>query len=251
MWGLLHGWRLAGDARQLARHGALRPFETHPDLPAPARMLARLLRFGTGAPVTPDYAGGLKACGPAAVKLGQALATRPDLVGDAVAADLAALQDDLPPARWQDVEAVLEQALPGGWRAHFSAIDEQPTGSASVAQVHRAVLLDGRAVALKVLRPNVEAEFAAAIASYAWAAARLERLGGEFERLRLQQAHELVFPQPVQAARHQVVHQVIARSHPPEDVADGARLLLWCNIAKAQRHKCIGIGRCRIGRRPA
>ena len=184
MWGLLHGWRLAGDARQLARHGALRPFETHPDLPAPARMLARLLRFGTGAPVTPDYAGGLKACGPAAVKLGQALATRPDMVGDAVAADLAALQDDLPPARWQDVEAVLEQALPGGWRAHFSAIDEQPTGSASVAQVHRAVLLDGRAVALKVLRPNVEAEFAAAIASYAWAAARLERLGGEFERLR-------------------------------------------------------------------
>ena len=78
MNGLAHGWRLAKDARRLARHGVLRPFETLPDVPAPARLMAKLLRLGTRAPLTPDYAGGLKDCGPAAVKLGQALATRPD-----------------------------------------------------------------------------------------------------------------------------------------------------------------------------
>ena len=50
-------------------------------MPGPARLGAKLLRLGTGAPGLPDYAGGLKSCGPAAVKLGQALATRPDLVG--------------------------------------------------------------------------------------------------------------------------------------------------------------------------
>ena len=69
MPGLAHGWRLLGDARRLAGHGALRPFETHPDVPGPARLGAKLLRLGTGAPGLPDYAGGLKSCGPAAVKL--------------------------------------------------------------------------------------------------------------------------------------------------------------------------------------
>lgn len=184
MRALAHGWRLAGDARRLARHGALRPFERNPDVPAPARMLARALRLGSGAPEVPDFAGGLRACGPAAVKLGQALATRPDLVGEAAAADLRRLQDNLPPAPWAAVEAELDAALPGGWRAHFRTIEQTPAGAASIAQVHRAERLDGQAVALKLLRPGVEAEFERALASYAWAAAELERMGGEFARLK-------------------------------------------------------------------
>ena len=182
-----HAVRLLGDARRLARHGALRPFETHADVPAGLRLLARLLRLGSGAPETPDFAGGLRACGPAAIKLGQALATRPDLVGEAVAADLRRLQDDLAPAPWESIEQELDRALPGGWKAHFAHVRPEPAGSASVAQVHEAVTHQGERLALKVLRPGIEERFASAISSYTWAAAQLERMGGEFARLRPRQ----------------------------------------------------------------
>ncbi|MGL6042930.1 MAG: AarF/UbiB family protein [Sandaracinobacteroides sp.] len=184
MSSLTHAWRLLGAARRLARHGVLRPFERNLDVPGGARLAARLLRLGTSAPLEPDYAGGLKACGPAAVKLGQALATRPDLVSPEAAADLRRLQDDLPPAPWKQVEAELDRALSGGWRAHLAEISDVPAGAASIAQVHKAVTLDGRVIALKLLRPGVEQAFAEALSSYAWAAARLERLGGEFARLK-------------------------------------------------------------------
>lgn len=184
MRGWIYGWRLTRDARRLARHGCLRPFESHPEVPALARFAARVMRFGANAPLVPDFAGGLKACGPAAVKLGQALATRPDLVGIAAARDLRHLQDDLPPAPWEQIEAELDSALPGGWRAHLSHIEKMPAGAASIAQVHRATTHDGRPLAIKVLRPGVEAAFADALNSYAWAAAHVERIGGDFARLK-------------------------------------------------------------------
>ncbi len=188
--GWRHGWRLLRDARRLAAHGVLRPLESMAEVPATVRLWVRLARLGSGAPASPDYAGGLRACGPAAIKLGQALATRPDFVGAEAASALARLQDDLPPAPWPEVEQELDRALPGGWRAHFSAIDQEPIGAASIAQVHRATTHDGRIIALKLLRPGVERQFADAIASYAWAAAYAERLGGEFERLKPRQVIE-------------------------------------------------------------
>jgi len=188
--GAVHAARLIADARRLARHGALRPFEQRADLPPALRAAARLLRLGHAAPDPPRFAEGLKACGPAAVKLGQALATRPDLIGPAAAADLKRLQDDMPAVAWRDIAAELDRSLGARWRADFKEISETPVGSASIAQVHRAVTTEGQAVALKVLRPGVEAQFAAALETYAWAAARLERLGGEFARLRPRQVIE-------------------------------------------------------------
>ena len=66
----------------------------------------------------------------------------------------------------------------------FSSIEEVPVGAASIAQVHRAVTTDGRTVAVKVLRPGVEEDFARAIDTYQWAAAQVEGMSGEAARLR-------------------------------------------------------------------
>ncbi|MCB2067983.1 MAG: ubiquinone biosynthesis protein UbiB, partial [Erythrobacter sp.] len=92
-----HIWRLLKWGRTLARHGALRGIERDPNTPPPVKRLVRLARLGTFQPATPDYAGAFRAIGPAAIKLGQTLATRPDLVGDEAAHNLLSLQDSLPP----------------------------------------------------------------------------------------------------------------------------------------------------------
>jgi ubiquinone biosynthesis protein len=179
-----HLWRLLKWGRTLARHGALQGIERDALTPANVRRLARVARFGLRMPEHPDYAAALQAIGPAAIKLGQALSTRPDLVGDAAAANLLQLQDSLPPEPTSAIKAAIEQALEAPLEALFSRFDEEPVGAASIAQVHRAVTAEGREVAVKVLRPGIEEEFARAIETYEWAAAHVELLGGEAERLR-------------------------------------------------------------------
>ena len=181
---VVHVWRLLKWGRVLARHGALRGIERDPNTPPPVRRLCRLARFGARVPAVPTYAEAFRDIGPAAIKLGQALATRPDLVGEEAARDLALLQDRLPPAPFEKVRAAIEQGLGRPIDQLFSHIDPEPVGAASIAQVHRAVTTDGRQVAIKVLRPNIEEDFAAAIETYEWAAAQVEAMGGEAARLR-------------------------------------------------------------------
>jgi ubiquinone biosynthesis protein len=179
-----HLWRLLKWGRTLARHGALTGIEQDPLTPKRVRMLCRVARFGARVPKTPDYAAALVAIGPAAIKLGQALSTRPDLVGERAAENLSQLQDALPPAPFPGIKKTIEQSFGAPLETLFAEFDEQPVGAASIAQVHRAVTTDGRQVAVKVLRPNIEDEFARAIETYEWAAAHAERMGGEIERLR-------------------------------------------------------------------
>ena len=179
-----HLWRLLKWGRTLARHGALRGIEEDPLTPPPVRRLARIARIGARIPPTPDYAAALVAIGPAAIKLGQALSTRPDLVGEKAAENLSLLQDDLPPAPFPAIKRAIEQSFGAPLDTLFSEFDEAPVGAASIAQVHRAVTAEGREVAVKVLRPGIEEEFAKAIETYEWAAAHAERYGGELERLR-------------------------------------------------------------------
>ena len=93
-----HLWRLLKWGRTLARHGALTGIERDPATPPPVRRLARIARFGARMPAVPDYAAALQEIGPAAIKLGQTLSTRPDLIGEAAVANLSQLQDNLPPA---------------------------------------------------------------------------------------------------------------------------------------------------------
>jgi ubiquinone biosynthesis protein len=181
---VIHLWRLGKWGRMLARHGALQGIERDPLTPPNVRRLCRVVRFGMTMPSAPDYAAALQAIGPAAIKLGQALSTRPDLVGDFAAANLLQLQDALPPEPFPPIKAAIEKALEAPLDVLFSEFDEIPVGAASIAQVHHAVTTEGREVAVKVLRPGIEEEFARAIETYEWAAAHVELLGGEAERLR-------------------------------------------------------------------
>ncbi|MFD9704761.1 AarF/UbiB family protein [Lentzea sp. NPDC059081] len=88
------------------------------------------------------------------VKLGQVLSTRADLLPGDFVDELSLLQDKVPPAKWDDVRALLDAELgPGA----FTTIDPQPLAAASIAQVHRAVLATGAEVVVKVQRPDVRA----------------------------------------------------------------------------------------------
>ncbi|WP_066793361.1 2-polyprenylphenol 6-hydroxylase [Sphingomonas soli] len=180
----VHLWRLLKWGRILARHGALRGIERDPNTPKPVRRVARLARFGARVPEVPRYADAFQAIGPAAIKLGQTLATRPDLVGEEAAHDLLRLQDQLPPLPFAVIRQRIEASHGRPLEALFASIEEAPVGAASIAQVHRAVTTDGRIVAVKVLRPGIEIEFARAIETYEWAAAQVEGMGGEASRLR-------------------------------------------------------------------
>ncbi|MBH5321034.1 2-polyprenylphenol 6-hydroxylase [Aurantiacibacter sediminis] len=179
-----HIWRLLKWGRTLARHGALRGIERDPNTPAPVKRLVRIARFGTIQPREPDYAGAFRAVGPAAIKLGQSLATRPDLVGDEAAHNLLSLQDNLPPVPFAEIKRHIEASFERPLKELFSHVDPDPVGAASIAQVHKGITTEGREVAIKVLRPGIREKFAEDLATYEWAAAHLEALGGEASRLR-------------------------------------------------------------------
>ena len=181
-----HIRRLLGWGITLARHGALIGIENDRNAPPQVRRLAKLARWVslTGKNRERDYAGAFRAIGPAAIKLGQTLATRPDLVGPGPATNLLKLQDKLPPVDFALIRREIEDSFERQLEDLFAEFEQEPVGAASVAQVHRAVTTDGRKVAVKVLRPGVREKFTADIATYEWAAAHLESFGGEASRLR-------------------------------------------------------------------
>ena len=94
--------------------------------------------------------------GPTFVKLGQVLSVRPDIVPAEVLDELQSLQDNVPPAPFEAVRELLEAELGATIEDTFAAFDPTPLASASIAQVHRATLMDGRHVAVKVQRPGIE-----------------------------------------------------------------------------------------------
>lgn len=97
----------------------------------------------------------LERLGATFIKFGQILSTRPDLLGPGFIEPLSRLQDQCPPASWKAIRGVLDRELPPAARARLAHIDPTPLAAASVAQVHRATLDDGDALALKILRPGV------------------------------------------------------------------------------------------------
>ncbi len=94
--------------------------------------------------------------GPTFIKLGQILSTRPDVVPHEFIIEFLKLQDSVAPFPFKDVIAVIEDQFKRPVSELFASIEESPVAAASVAQVHKAVLLSGEEVAVKVQRPNIE-----------------------------------------------------------------------------------------------
>jgi ubiquinone biosynthesis protein len=181
--------RLWHAARVLARNDALFPKEYEALLPPSARLARRLLGSGKAkndpAPPGVRLARALEALGPAYIKLGQVLATRPDIVGDETAQALSHLQDRLPPFPTADARRVIEASLGRTVDSLFVSLSE-PVAAASIAQVHKGLTADATPVpvAVKVLRPSAGPQFARDLCAFALAARLAERWFPQTRRLR-------------------------------------------------------------------
>jgi ubiquinone biosynthesis protein len=185
---LRNGWRLLRMALSFARHDALFPLEVlgiAPALIAWARLFARPFhRRGDVRRPGERLAAALQDMGPSFIKLGQALSTRADLFSEEVAADLGRLQDHIPPFSATEARHIIESELGLPIDVLFRQFDDVPIAAASIAQVHFAVTADGREVAVKVLRPDIEQAFARDLDLFYWMAELVERTQPSFRRLK-------------------------------------------------------------------
>jgi len=182
--------RLIRTGATLERTGAmnvvLEAFEAPPFL----RLVAKVLGWPfqwlgyRGDPAMPPATRALTALGPAYIKFGQILSTRPDVVGDELAVQLRVLQDKLPPFPVEEAKRAISEEIGfpvGGLFSEFS----DPVAAASIAQVHKARLADtGETVAVKVLRPGIERAFRRDIDAFYFAARMIEVLSPSSRRLR-------------------------------------------------------------------
>ncbi len=179
--------RLAHAGFVLARYDALLPPDQLVKAPWLARMAMKLTQFGNQAKLEGGQNNRLTAAlsklGPSYIKLGQFLATRPDIIGAKRAFELKALQDKLPPFSQSEAEAIVAQQLGKPVSQLFKSFGPA-IAAASIAQVHKAETHDGKVVAVKILRPEVERRFANDISRFGFAARMGERLSKEAKRLR-------------------------------------------------------------------
>jgi ubiquinone biosynthesis protein len=153
----------------------------------PLLRMARLLERRTTGPAETRLSAALTRLGPSYVKLGQFLATRPDVVGTALARDLESLQDHMPPFGQAEAEAAVIASFDKPVGTLFTSFGP-PVAAASIAQVHRASVATAtgqRPVAVKILRPRVERRFHADLAAFTFAATHAENVSAEARRLRL------------------------------------------------------------------
>ncbi len=186
---LAHLVRLSRAGFVFAREGVFALIDPTP-LPLPAQLvlrLARLIERPTSEGGALRLAAALTRLGPTYVKLGQFLATRPDVVGPALARDLESLQDRMAPFPQAQAEATVARAFGQPVNALFVSFGPA-VAAASIAQVHRARVEtpDGaRSVAVKVLRPAIERRFKLDLSAFAFVARNAEAFSSEAQRLRL------------------------------------------------------------------
>jgi ubiquinone biosynthesis protein len=174
----------------LERNGAMADIMQALEAPRAARIALRALAWPfkwlgyRGDESLPPVARALTAMGPAYIKFGQILSTRPDVVGGDLALQLRLLQDKLPPFPIETAQATVAYELGRPSDEVFSEFSE-PVAAASIAQVHRAQLVDGdRDVAVKVLRPGIERAFRRDIDTFYFAAGLVAKFLPGSRRLR-------------------------------------------------------------------
>jgi len=180
-----HLFRLARAGFVFAREGVF-ALADPAALPASARLglkLARLIERPTAEGASVRLSTALTRLGPTYVKLGQFLATRPDVVGPALARDLESLQDRMAPFPQGEAEAQVAAALGKPLKEIYTSFGPA-VAAASIAQVHRAEA-DGQTVAVKVLRPGIERRFKSDLDTLYFAARSAERHSAEARRLRM------------------------------------------------------------------
>jgi ubiquinone biosynthesis protein len=174
----------------------------------------------------------LESLGPVFVKFGQLLSVRPDLIPEDIATELAKLQDTVPPVPWPGIAATLDSAYGRPHREVFRSIDETCVASASVAQVHFAILPDGREAAVKVLRPGIARVIAQDVALLYAIAWLVERRPG----LRRLRPREVVAEfEKIIGDELDLVREAASASQLRRNFADGRLLIVpevywdWCN----------------------
>ncbi len=182
--------RLIRTGATLERTGAMGVVLEAFDAPTSLRVAARVLGWPfkwlgyKGDPSLPPATRAITALGPAYIKFGQILSTRPDVVGDELALQLRVLQDKLPPFSIDIAKKTVADELGVAVDDVFSEFSE-PVAAASIAQVHKARLADsGEEVAVKVLRPRIEQAFRRDIDAFYFAARLIETLAPSARRLR-------------------------------------------------------------------
>ena len=183
-------WRLLRSAATLERTGAMGVVLDAFNAPLALRWTSRTLALPflwlgyRGDPSRPPLTRALTALGPAYIKFGQLMSTRPDVIGRELASELQVLQDKLPPFPVDEAKAVVVSELGHPIEELFSEFSEAIAG-ASIAQVHRARLVeDGREVAVKVLRPGIQRAFRRDIDAFYFGADTIELLSPASRRLR-------------------------------------------------------------------
>ena len=200
-------FRLIGIARTLARYDALFPAQW---FPATGWLIfaAKLLSGFRTAPEVRGLrpgerlANALRALGPSFIKFGQMLSTRPDLVGETIANDLSTLQDRLPAFSSGEARAALEAEFGRTANELFESFDDTPVAAASIAQVHKATVLqlvppaeggddantedrwEPVTVAVKILRPGIERAVARDLELFRWIAGVAEQTQPRLRRLK-------------------------------------------------------------------
>jgi len=183
-------WRLIVTGATFARTGALGEVLHAFDAPPLVRTTARIVSWTfaflgkRGDPALPPITRAITALGPAYIKFGQILSTRPDVVGDDLAEQLTYLQDKLPPFATDVARKTIESELEIKVDEVFSEFSDS-IAAASIAQVHRArIAATGEEVAVKVLRPRIERAFRTDLDAFHFSAAVLEFLMPSSRRLR-------------------------------------------------------------------